>query len=85
MSTSPSKTLPSKPSCLIMRCTFICILTRVAALNLAKLMTPFCPLQVCEWHHLPSLAVHTAHDVHTVPSGQPAADGLGGFQLLLSV
>lgn len=48
-------------------------------------MVYLCPLQVCEWHHLPSLAVHIAHDVHTVPSGQSAADWLGGFQLLLSV
>lgn len=42
-------------------------------------------LQVCEWHHLPSLAIHTAHDVHTVPSGQSIDDRSGGFQLLLPV
>lgn len=41
--------------------------------------------QVCEWHHIPSLAIHTAHDVHTIPSGKSTSDRPGGFQLLLSV
>lgn len=41
--------------------------------------------QVCQWLHVPALAVHPPHDVHPVPPGQPAAHRPGGWQLLLPV
>lgn len=82
MSTSRSKTRQSETLNLlkILVLSFLEVVLKITKLHKYKSF-----FQVCQRHHLPSLAVHTAHDVHTVPPGKPAADRLGGYELLLPV